>query len=198
MKRKEGPCRNLVVARVSVDRAHVGGTGFRRRGGCHRHAAAAARAVEAKAKPFAPCQVVAAELTGSTRIYKGACPVKIKFSGVVKVVGSITANHPCTVNYIFTRSDGAIDTVVKSLTFTAPGRSRSPRRGPSAERSCRTTPGGKRSRPCPRTSSSRPTATSRSPASRGGSGPEEHRRPEIDCAIAPDSLAEGRGHARPP
>ena len=82
---------------------------------------AAARAVEAKAKPFAPCQVVAAELTGSTRIYKGACPVKIKFSGVVKVAGSITANHPCTVKYIFTRSDGAIDTVVKSLTFTAPG-----------------------------------------------------------------------------
>jgi len=82
---------------------------------------ATGQAVVANAVPSSPCQVVAAELTGSTRIYKGACPVKIKFTGAIKAAGSISANKPCTVKYIFTRSDGAIDTEVKALKFTAPG-----------------------------------------------------------------------------
>jgi len=81
---------------------------------------ATGQAVVASAMPFSPCKVVDASLTGSVRIYKGACPVKIKFTGLIQAAGSISANKPCTVKYIFTRSDGAIDTEVKTLTFVAP------------------------------------------------------------------------------
>jgi len=78
------------------------------------------QAVVANAMPISPCKVVDASLTGSVRIYKGACPVKIKFTGAIQAAGSISANKPCTVKYVFTRSDGAIDTEVKTLTFVAP------------------------------------------------------------------------------
>ncbi len=49
------------------------------------------------------------------KVYSGDCPAKIVFSG------SITVNEPGTVSYIFTRSDGATDTLTKKLTFSAAG-----------------------------------------------------------------------------
>src|SRR5207245_2308353 len=43
---------------------------------------------------------------------EGVCPTMIKFHG------SIETNGPGVVKYIFERSDGATDTIVKSITFT--------------------------------------------------------------------------------
>jgi hypothetical protein len=62
----------------------------------------------------ADADVTAAAL-GTAAQYRGSCP------GVVKFKGSITANKPGTVTYIFTRSDGGTDTAVKSLVFAGAG-----------------------------------------------------------------------------
>ena len=58
-----------------------------------------------------PFQVSKVTLQAIPIVYDGVCPATIKFSG--KIYG----NGPGTVKYIFTRSDGAIDTVVKTLTL---------------------------------------------------------------------------------
>lgn len=54
-------------------------------------------------------------LAASPAIYRGDCP------GVITFNGSITSNKAGTVKYIFTRSDGATDTITKTLIFTNPG-----------------------------------------------------------------------------
>jgi hypothetical protein len=60
-------------------------------------------------------RVIGAKLEATPREYKGPCPVTIKFHG------SIETNGPGPVKYTFKRSDGATDTIVKTLTFgTAP------------------------------------------------------------------------------
>ena len=74
-------------------------------------------------KPFAVEQkavvekltVIKAVLTASPAIYRGNCP------GVITFNGSITLNKPGTVKYVFTRSDGATDTITKTLIFISPG-----------------------------------------------------------------------------
>jgi len=71
--------------------------------------------------PLPPCTVVAAPLAASPARYRGTCPTAIHFKGSIKVDGRIGPNSPCVVKYVFDRSDGAHDTIVKSLTFTAPG-----------------------------------------------------------------------------
>src|SRR6266508_614711 len=58
-------------------------------------------------------KVIAAKLEADPRIYAGVCPTVIKFHG------SIDTNGPGIVKYIFERSDGGIDTIVKSATFVA-------------------------------------------------------------------------------
>jgi hypothetical protein len=58
--------------------------------------------------------VIGAKLEADPRIYEGPCPTTIKFHGW------IDTNGPGTVKYIFERSDGAIDTIVKTVTFVAP------------------------------------------------------------------------------
>lgn len=58
----------------------------------------------------APFQVTKVSLTAIPATYDGVCPAKIKFSG------NITASGPGDVKYIFTRSDGAVDKVVKTVT----------------------------------------------------------------------------------
>jgi hypothetical protein len=58
--------------------------------------------------------VIGAKLEADPRVYEGPCPTTIKFHG------SIETNGPGTVKYIFERSDGAIDTIVKTVTFVAP------------------------------------------------------------------------------
>ncbi|MDD5562969.1 MAG: hypothetical protein PHQ91_04575 [Thermoanaerobaculaceae bacterium] len=68
-----------------------------------------------------PCRVVEAPLRALPPRYAGKCPVTIKFEGAIKVAGRIGPNNPCVVDYVFDRSDGGIDTVAKTLTFTAPG-----------------------------------------------------------------------------
>jgi hypothetical protein len=70
-------------------------------------------AVAVAAMP-ANANVKAATLSTATQ-YRGNCP------GVVKFKGSITANKAGTITYIFTRSDGATDTVVKTLVFAGVG-----------------------------------------------------------------------------
>jgi len=47
--------------------------------------------------------------------YSGDCPAKITFKG------AITVNAPGVVSYVFIRSDGAIDTVTKTLKFAGAG-----------------------------------------------------------------------------
>lgn len=61
-----------------------------------------------------PGKVIGAKLEAVPPTYEGPCPTTIKFKG------SIETNGPGTVKYIFERSDGATDTIVKSITFTAP------------------------------------------------------------------------------
>src|SRR6266511_1244461 len=58
--------------------------------------------------------VIGAKLEADPRIYEGSCLTTIKFHG------SIETNGPGTVKYIFERSDGGIDTIVKTATFVAP------------------------------------------------------------------------------
>jgi len=59
--------------------------------------------------------VTKATLSPAKKIYSGDCPAKIVFNG------TITVDAPGTVSYIFTRSDGATDTVTKKLRFLAAG-----------------------------------------------------------------------------
>jgi len=73
-----------------------------------------------KAMPMAPCRVTSAVLRTAAAPY-GPCPVVVRFSGGVTVAGAMSENRPCQVRYIFTRSDGATDTIEKTLTFTTPG-----------------------------------------------------------------------------
>jgi hypothetical protein len=56
-----------------------------------------------------------ATLTSSPADYRGNCPGVITFNGI------ITSGKAQTVTYIFTRSDGGIDTKPKTLTFTQAG-----------------------------------------------------------------------------
>jgi hypothetical protein len=80
-----------------------------------------AKNLAAAVAPIPPCTVVAAPLVASPREYKGKCPTVIRFKGSIQVKGRVGPNNPCVVKYVFDRSDGATDTIVKSLTFTAPG-----------------------------------------------------------------------------
>lgn len=57
--------------------------------------------------------VTGARLVADPPSYSGPCPTTIKFHGM------IDTNGPGTVKYIFERSDGAIDTIVKTATFAA-------------------------------------------------------------------------------
>lgn len=63
----------------------------------------------------ASAAVTKVTLTPSVKTYSGDCPVKITFKG------TITVNAPETVNYLYTRSDGATDTRIKKLKFMAAG-----------------------------------------------------------------------------
>src|SRR5437867_1389816 len=58
--------------------------------------------------------VIGATLEADPKVYEGPCPTVIKFHG------SIETNGPGTVKYIFERSDGALDTTVKSVAFAGP------------------------------------------------------------------------------
>ena len=61
----------------------------------------------------APFQVTSASLNATPAAYDGVCPATIKFNG------TISANtYPGVIKYIFTRSDGAMDTVVKTVTLS--------------------------------------------------------------------------------
>jgi hypothetical protein len=59
--------------------------------------------------------VTHASLQPTVKVFRGDCPAKLVFNG------SITVNAPGTVQYIFTRSDGATDTLTKTLAFTRAG-----------------------------------------------------------------------------
>ena len=63
----------------------------------------------------APQLRITARLTANPASYSGNCPAVIKFDGVISV------SALCTVQYKFLRSDGAIDTNMKTLTFEGPG-----------------------------------------------------------------------------
>jgi hypothetical protein len=65
--------------------------------------------------PATPAAVTKVTLAPVVKTYYGDCPAKIVFKG------AITVNAPGVVSYIFTRSDGATDTITKKLKFTAPG-----------------------------------------------------------------------------
>jgi hypothetical protein len=80
-----------------------------------------AKALQPEAAPIAPCTISAAPLLAYPKEFKGKCPAVITFKGSIKVRGRVGPNNPCVVTYVFDRSDGGIDTVEKSLTFTAPG-----------------------------------------------------------------------------
>ncbi|MFA7061078.1 MAG: hypothetical protein WC156_09690 [Pedobacter sp.] len=59
--------------------------------------------------------VTKATLSPAKKVYSGDCPAKVVFKG------TITVNAPGIVSYIFTRSDGATDTITKKLKFLAAG-----------------------------------------------------------------------------
>lgn len=82
-------------------------------------ATAAANAIPAAAQPnvaaAAPAaRVIGAKLEAQPRVYKGPCPVTIKF------VGSIETAGPSAVKYVFDRNDGGIDTMDRHFTAAAP------------------------------------------------------------------------------
>lgn len=60
-------------------------------------------------------EVTKAHLAAGQHLTRSSCPAQITFTG------SITSNRPGTVSYIFTRSDGATDTVTKKLLFRRAG-----------------------------------------------------------------------------
>lgn len=81
-------------------------------------AAVAALSLPAAAQPNAAAaapaaRVIGAKLEAQPRVYKGPCPVVIKF------VGSIETAGPSAVKYVFDRNDGGIDTVDRHFTLTA-------------------------------------------------------------------------------
>jgi hypothetical protein len=59
-------------------------------------------------------KVIGAKLEAVPPVYEGPCPTTIKFKG------SIETDGRGTVKYIFERSDGGIDTIVKTVTSSAP------------------------------------------------------------------------------
>lgn len=63
----------------------------------------------------ASATVTAVTLKAAKKVYSGDCPAKVVFNGTIKV------NAPGTVSYIFTRSDGATDMLIKKLKFLAAG-----------------------------------------------------------------------------
>lgn len=63
----------------------------------------------------ASAAVTGTTLSPSVASFSGNCPAKITFNG------TITVNAPGIVSYVFTRSDGAIDTRTKKLKFLAAG-----------------------------------------------------------------------------
>ena len=82
-------------------------------------AAVAALALPAAAQPnvaaAAPAaRVIGAKLEAQPRVYKGPCPVTIKF------VGSIETAGPSYVKYVFDRNDGGMDAVDRHFTAVAP------------------------------------------------------------------------------
>jgi len=82
-------------------------------------AVAAALALPAAAQPNVaaaapPARVIGAKLEAQPRVYKGPCPVVIKF------VGSIETAGPSAVKYVFDRNDGGIDTIDRHFTAAAP------------------------------------------------------------------------------
>ncbi|HEY3350982.1 MAG TPA: CARDB domain-containing protein [Thermoanaerobaculia bacterium] len=81
-------------------------------------AAVAALALPAAAQPGAAAaapaaRVIGAKLEAQPRVYRGPCPVVIKF------VGSIETAGPSAVKYVFDRNDGGIDTIDRHFTLTA-------------------------------------------------------------------------------
>jgi hypothetical protein len=76
-----------------------------------------AMAVLAAAALCTPVQaaVTRAVLNPDMRLHAGDCPARVVFRG------SITANAPGVVRYVFTRSDGAVDTDIKTLRFARAG-----------------------------------------------------------------------------
>jgi hypothetical protein len=68
---------------------------------------------------IAKAPTITAELKANPVAYTGTCPAVIKFEGTIAVKGIVKG--PYTLKYIFTRSDGATDTNVKSLTFAQDG-----------------------------------------------------------------------------
>jgi hypothetical protein len=69
--------------------------------------------------PLMKAPVITAELKANPASYTGTCPAVIKFEGTISVKGIVKG--PYTLKYIFTRSDGATDTNVKTLTFAQDG-----------------------------------------------------------------------------
>ena len=63
----------------------------------------------------AMCTVTATSLKALPAVYRGDCP------GVIKFNGTITSDRAGIVRYIFTRSDGATDTNIKTLRFLRRG-----------------------------------------------------------------------------
>ena len=61
-----------------------------------------------------PMRVIGAKLEVVPRAFEGQCPKVFTFKG------SIETSGPGVVKYIFERSDGGIDTIVKTVTFTVP------------------------------------------------------------------------------
>lgn len=62
---------------------------------------------------------ITAKLTANPPVYSGKCPATVKFDGEISVRGM--TGGPLTVTYEFIRSDGAKDTVPKTLTFQKDG-----------------------------------------------------------------------------
>ena len=62
-----------------------------------------------------PPAQLAATLSPTPADYRGGCP------GVITFNGTITSDKAQVVTYVFTRSDGATDTIPKTLTFTSAG-----------------------------------------------------------------------------
>lgn len=63
----------------------------------------------------ADAKVIKAVLTATPGVFRGDCP------GLITFAGTITVDAPGKVQYVFTRSDGATDTVTKTLVFKLAG-----------------------------------------------------------------------------
>jgi len=59
-------------------------------------------------------KVIRATLSAEPRQYKGPCPVRINFTGMIETDG------PATVKYVFDRNDNAIDTNDRTFTLSGP------------------------------------------------------------------------------